>query len=81
MFESAELDHRVSKEDYHKEKPRLREALLKAQQDLLDQKRFAVLILIEGMDAAGKSESVQMLHDWMDPRRVHTQAFGEPSQE
>ncbi|HEY7308887.1 MAG TPA: polyphosphate:AMP phosphotransferase [Gemmataceae bacterium] len=81
MFESAELDHRVSKEDYRKEKPRVREAVLKAQLELVDQKRFAVLILIEGMDAAGKGETVQMLHDWMDPRHVHTQAFGEPSEE
>lgn len=81
MFESAELDHRVSKEDYRKEKPRIREELLKAQLELVDRKQFAVLILIEGMDAAGKGETVQMLHDWMDPRHVHTQAFGEPSEE
>jgi polyphosphate:AMP phosphotransferase len=81
MFESADLDHRVSKADYKKEKPRLHEALLKAQLELVDQKHFAVLILIEGMDAAGKGEAVQMLHDWMDPRHVHTRAFGEPSEE
>ncbi len=47
----------------------------------MKQKRFAVLILIEGMDAAGKGETVQLLHKWMDPRHVHTHAFGEPSED
>src|SRR5579864_7005619 len=81
MFESAELDHRIAKDDYQKEKPRVREALLNAQLELVRQKCFAILILIEGMDAAGKGETVQLLHDWMDPRHVHTHAFGEPSEE
>jgi polyphosphate:AMP phosphotransferase len=81
MFESAELDHRIAKDEYKREKPRVREALLNAQLELVQQKRFAVLILIEGMDAAGKGETVQLLHKWMDPRHVHTHAFEEPSEE
>jgi len=81
MFESAELDHRITKDVYKTEKPRLREALLNAQLEMVQQKRFAVLIQIEGMDAAGKGETVQLLHDWMDPRHVHTHAFGEPTEE
>jgi polyphosphate:AMP phosphotransferase len=75
MFESAELDHAVARADYQREKVRLREALLEAQLELVRQKRFAVLILIEGMDAAGKGETVQLLNDWMDPRYIHTHAF------
>ena len=81
MFESAELDHRIAKSDYQRDKPRVREALLAAQLELVQKKRFAVLILIEGMDAAGKGETVQLLHDWMDTRHIHTHAFDEPSEE
>jgi polyphosphate:AMP phosphotransferase len=81
MFESAELDHRIAKSDYHREKPRLREALLAAQLELVQKKRFAVLLLIDGMDAAGKGETVQLLHDWMDTRHIQTHAFDEPTEE
>jgi AMP-polyphosphate phosphotransferase len=81
MFESAELDHRIVKNVYKTEKPRLREALLDAQLEMVQQKRFAVLIQIEGMDGAGKGETVQLLHNWMDPRHIHTHAFGEPTEE
>src|SRR5262245_17735720 len=81
MFESAELDHRVAKSVYKKEKPGVREALLNAQRELVQQKRFAVLILIDSMDAAGKGETVQLLHTWMDPRYIHSRAFRAPTEE
>jgi polyphosphate:AMP phosphotransferase len=81
MFESAELDHCISREEYQKEKPRVREALLDAQLELVRQRRFAMLIQIEGMDAAGKGETMQLLHAWMDTRHIHTHAFDEPTEE
>jgi putative nucleotidyltransferase with HDIG domain len=40
MFESADLEHKVSKEEYKREEPKLREALLNAQFDLGAQKKF-----------------------------------------
>ena len=33
------------------------------------------------MDGAGKSETVNLLNAWMDPRWIVTQAFGDPSDE
>ena len=33
------------------------------------------------MDGAGKSETVNLLNEWMDPRWIVTRAFGEPSDE
>ena len=53
MFESAELGHKVDKETYDAEVPALREALLAAQYDLLQNARFPVIILIGGVDGAG----------------------------
>ena len=81
MFESAELDHKVSKGTYKREESRLRERLLNAQYDLKENGRFPVLILIAGVEGAGKGETVNQLNDWMDSRHVLTHGFAEPSDE
>ena len=81
MFESAELGHSIPDREYDREEPKLREALLKAQYDLLANKSFPVIILIGGVDGAGKGETVNILNEWMDPRFIHTHAFGEMSDE
>jgi len=78
MFESADLEHKVSKEEYKREEPKLREALLNAQFDLGAMKKFPVLIIIGGVDGAGKGETVNLLNEWMDPRHIVTYAFGPP---
>lgn len=81
MFESAELGHKVDKARYKREAPRLREALLDAQYDLKADGTFPVVILIGGVDGAGKGETVNLLNAWMDPRLIQTHAFGVPSDE
>jgi len=81
MFESAELGHKITKQVYARQEPKLREALLNAQFDLAQAKKFPVLILIGGVDGAGKSETVNLLSEWMDPRHIQTRAFGDPSDE
>ena len=80
MFESAELGHQVSKESWDREIPALREALLDAQYDLRTA-RFPVIILVAGVDGAGKSETVNALNEWMDPRHIQTHGLDEPSDE
>jgi len=81
VFESAELGHKVEKAVYEKEVPKLRAALLAAQQELREGKKFAVTVLINGVDGAGKGETVNLLNEWMDPRHIETHAFGEPTDE
>ena len=81
MFESAELGHSIPDREYDREEPKLREALLKAQYELLANKSFPVIVLIGGVDGAGKGETVNILNEWMDPRFIHTHAFGEMSDE
>jgi polyphosphate:AMP phosphotransferase len=81
MFESAELGHCIAKSEYAAAVPKLREALLKAQYELLADKTFPVVIIIGGVDGAGKGETVNILNEWMDPRHIHTHAFGEMSDE
>lgn len=81
MFESAEIGHKVDKASYDQQVPALREALLDAQYDLISAKAFPVVILIGGVDGAGRSESVGLLNQWLDPRHIETHGMGDPSDE
>src|SRR5690349_10773531 len=81
MFESAELGHAIDKATYDASEPKLRSALLAAQVELAATKRFAVLILVNGVDGAGKGETVSRLNEWMDPRLIQTRAFDDPTPE
>jgi polyphosphate:AMP phosphotransferase len=75
MFESAELGHTIDKERYEQEVPDLRHKLLEAQIDLVKKAEFPVVIIIAGVDGAGKGETVNLLNEWMDPRHLATNAI------
>jgi polyphosphate:AMP phosphotransferase len=81
MFESAEIGHKVDKNTYDKEAPALREALLDAQYDLNNARGFPVVLIVSGVDGAGRSESVRLLNAWLDPRHIETHGMGDPSDE
>jgi polyphosphate:AMP phosphotransferase len=81
MFESAELGHKINKEDYRKQVPELRAALLDAQYELKEQHKIPVVVLVSGQDGAGKGETINILYEWMDPRFISTLAFSEPTDE
>jgi polyphosphate:AMP phosphotransferase len=81
MFEAAELGSTVSKQEYRQLEPALRAELLKAQRALLESAAFPVIIVFAGVDGAGKGETVNLLHEWMDPRWLVARAFGKPSEE
>jgi polyphosphate:AMP phosphotransferase len=76
MFESAEIGHKLGRAEFKREEPKLRQRLLDLQYRLLEQRRFSVLVLVNGVDGAGKGETVNLLNEWMDPRHIHTHAFG-----
>ncbi|MFV3415429.1 polyphosphate:AMP phosphotransferase [Pseudomonas nitroreducens] len=81
MFESAEIGHSIDKETYEKEVAVLREALLEAQYELKQQARFPVIVLINGIEGAGKGETVKLLNEWMDPRLIRVESFHLPTDE
>jgi len=81
MFEAAELGHRVSKAEYARAEPALREALLRAQYALGETRPFPVVILSAGIDGAGRREAVNLLNAWMDPRFISVHGMGNPSDE
>ena len=76
MLESAEIGHRLSKQAYAREEPKLREALLNAQWDLAQSGRGPVLLVISGVGGGGRGETANKLAEWMDPRHIRVVAFG-----
>jgi polyphosphate:AMP phosphotransferase len=80
MFEAAELGHEIAKGEYEKEVPLLRAGLLQAQRDLMAA-RIPLVLIVSGADGAGKSETVNRLHEWFDPRGLETNVFGPLSDE
>ena len=76
MFESAEIGHKLGKSEFKREEPKVRQRLLDLQYKLLQHGKFSTVILVNGVDGAGKGETVNLLNEWMDPRHIHTRAFG-----
>ena len=80
MFETVELKEELSDEKFEKLEPKLRTELLRVQSEVAKAK-IPVVILVNGVDGAGKGDAVNLLHEWMDARYVVTYAFGEPTEE
>lgn len=81
MLESAEVGHAIDKATFERELPELRQDLLAVQYELLEKARFPVLLLVNGLDASGRGETVNALKEWMDPRHIRVHALVEPSEE
>jgi len=80
MFEAAELGQKIPKKEYKEREAVLREELLEAQ-FRLKSAAFPVIVLIHGVDGAGKGDTVNTLHEWMDTRLITTQAYDLPTTE
>ena len=80
MFESVEIGHKIRKSVFKRREPLLRARLLDLQYKLLAKKEFPVLVLVNGLDGAGKSETFNLFNEWMDPRHIRTVAFGKPTE-
>jgi polyphosphate:AMP phosphotransferase len=80
MFEAAELGAEVDRQTWNKEAPVVREALLQAQRELAAS-RYSCVILVSGVEGAGKREVVDFLLTWMDARGVNTHVLREPTEE
>ena len=81
MFEAAELGSKIGKDEYKARVPDLRESLLRVQHDLRRTAAFPVIVVLAGLDAAGRRETANLLNEWMDPRWIVTRAWGAPSDE
>jgi polyphosphate:AMP phosphotransferase len=80
VFETAQLGRKVSRAEFKEQEPVLRTELLEIQQQLRSAS-FPVILVFGGVDGAGKSETVNVLNEWMDPRGIITRAFEAPSED
>jgi AMP-polyphosphate phosphotransferase len=80
MFEIAELGSTVDKQVYAVEAPKLRAQLLEAQRKLA-RADFSVVVLVGGVEGAGKPETVNLLLEWMDARGIETHAMWDTTDE
>ncbi len=81
MFDTAELGQSVAKAEFKEREHALRGELLELQYRTLEFARFPVLIDFAGVDGAGKSTTVNILHKWMDPRFLRTVGYQSPTAE
>jgi polyphosphate:AMP phosphotransferase len=77
---SLSVGNPMSKSEYRERRAILRRALMNAQAGLRESST-AALLLLSGVDGAGKSETVRLLNEWMDPRWIRTHGFEDPSTE
>ncbi len=80
MFETAELGRHISKKAFNEAEPVLQTQLLEAQR-AIRAANIPVIILVSGVEGAGKGEVVNLLNTWLDARGVHTHAFWDSSDE
>jgi polyphosphate:AMP phosphotransferase len=71
VFEAAEVGHKLDKATYRRKAPGVRAALL-AVQGRIAVSPLAPIIVIGGAEGAGKSETMALLHEWMDARGLET---------
>ena len=80
MFETLEVGKRLKSSDFNALELPLRQQLLEAQFELADLD-CPVIIVVAGLDGAGKGTLVHRLNEWMDPRGIQTNTFWEHSDE
>ncbi|MEX2482014.1 MAG: polyphosphate:AMP phosphotransferase [Gammaproteobacteria bacterium] len=80
MFEAAELGRKVKKAEFAQREPGIHTTLLEVQRRLRDAD-FPVIIIVSGVEGAGKGDVVSLLHKWMDARGLETHAFWDATDE
>ncbi len=80
MFEAVELGRKISKNEFDEEEPKLHTKLLEIQRSLRNS-NIPVIIIVSGVEGAGKGEVVNRLNEWFDTRGLETYAFWDESDE
>ncbi len=80
MFEAVELGRKISKQEFATEEPQLHTRLLAIQRELRNSD-IPVIIIVSGVEGAGKGAVVNRLNAWLDTRGIETHAFSDESDE
>lgn len=71
---------KISKKDYEARVARLRQDLVQLQVEL-KKSPVKILLIVAGVDGAGRGDAINTLNSWLDPRGVETFSFRAPSDE
>lgn len=80
MFEAVELGNSLNKKSFNEQLPELRTRLLDIQAALRET-RMPVVVIVSGVEGAGKPKVVNRLNEWLDTRGIQTHAFWDESDE
>jgi polyphosphate:AMP phosphotransferase len=80
MLHEALSGRRLTKLEYHHELPKLQDRLLDAQFELRKSQSRSVVVIVTGIPGAGRSEIVNELLGWLDPKFVTVHGFPEPNE-
>jgi polyphosphate:AMP phosphotransferase len=80
MFETVELGQSLTKAEFKSLEPEIRAKLLAGQHELR-QSEIATLVIVAGVEGAGKGEVINRLNRWFDARGVFTYAFWDETDE
>ncbi|MCH1598805.1 MAG: hypothetical protein L7S70_00260 [Pseudomonadales bacterium] len=80
MFEAAEIGRTLAKEEFKELEPKIHHQVLQLQQRLRMSDK-SLIIIISGVEGAGKGEVVERLNRWLDIRDVQTHAYWDETDE
>ena len=80
MLHEALRGRRLTRLEYEHELPELQDRLLDAQFELRKSRPRAVVVIVTGIPGAGRSEVVNELLGWLDPKFVTVYGFREPNE-
>ena len=81
MLDAAVRGSTISRDEYKARLPELRESLLQVQRELRERADSPGIVVLAGLDTAGRGETANLLNHWMDPRWIVTRAWRDPSDE
>lgn len=80
MFEAIKLGRKIDKETFNTQQEEVRTQLLLVQRELR-QTDIPVIIIISGVEGAGKGEVVNRLYEWLDARGLQSCAYWDETDE